>query len=56
MLPPFVSGMAAAGGAAIYLLFAYFQFRTSGTWYPVLLPVFIQPAFAWDGVIRMDSK
>jgi len=51
MLPAFVSGIAAAGGAAIYLLFAYLQFRTSGIWYPVLVPVFIQPALAFVGAV-----
>jgi len=51
MLLPAVSGLAAAGAAALYLLFAYLQFRTSGTWYPVLVPVFIQPTIAFVGAV-----
>ncbi|MDP2157835.1 MAG: adenylate/guanylate cyclase domain-containing protein [Nitrospirota bacterium] len=51
MLPPVASGAVAVISSSIYLFLAFSQFRTSGTWYPVLVPVFIQPAFAFVGAV-----
>jgi len=51
MLSPVASGAVAATLSGLYLLFAFSQFRSSGTWYPVLLPVFIQPAFAFVAAV-----
>jgi adenylate cyclase len=51
MLPPVASGAVAVIVSALYLFFAFSQFRTSGAWYPVLVPVFIQPAFAFVGAV-----
>ncbi|MBI5632285.1 MAG: adenylate/guanylate cyclase domain-containing protein [Nitrospirae bacterium] len=47
LLPPAAAAAASAGAAALYLIAALFQFRTSAIWYPVIVPVFIQPAFAF---------
>ena len=51
MLPPVVSGAVAVISSSIYLFFAFSQFRISGTWYPILVPVFIQPTFAFMGAV-----
>lgn len=51
MLPPLLSGAIAAVSSALYLSFAFLQFKLSGTWHPVLLPVFVQPAFAFVGAM-----
>jgi adenylate cyclase len=50
-LPALASAGVAAGSAIFYLLFAFVQFRAYGIWYPVVVPVFIQPAFAFLGAI-----
>ncbi len=51
MLPPAASGFVAVIASSVYLFFAFSQFRISGTWYPILVPVFIQPAFAFVGAV-----
>ncbi len=48
-LPPLIAGVTVALGSALYLYFSYARFTASGAWYPVMLPVFIQPAFAFVG-------
>lgn len=51
MLPPVASAAVAAVLSVLYLSFAFSQFRASVTWYPVLVPVFIQPVFAFVGAV-----
>ena len=51
ILPPVAAGAAAGISSVLYLVFALSQFRTSGIWYPVIVPVFIQPSLAFVGAV-----
>ncbi|MBI5073707.1 MAG: adenylate/guanylate cyclase domain-containing protein [Nitrospirae bacterium] len=50
-LSPIASGVVAIFSAILYLFFAFSLFKTSGVWYPVLVPAFIQPTFAFVGAL-----
>ncbi len=51
MLPGLMSAVFAACAGLLYLLFAYFRFSSAGVWFPVAVPVFVQPALAFVGAM-----
>jgi len=44
-----VGALAIAGASLIYLFAAVFKFQVDGTWYPVIVPLFIQSPLAFGG-------
>lgn len=40
--------------SALYLVLAEYQFRTSHTWYPVVIPLFVQTPIAFFGALAWD--
>ena len=44
-----VGALAIAGASLVYLFAAVFKFQVDGTWYPVIVPLFIQSPLAFGG-------
>jgi adenylate cyclase len=40
--------------SALYLVLAEYQFKTSHTWYPVVIPIFVQAPLAFFGALAWD--
>ena len=51
MLPALYSALAVSGLGIIYLSFAEYQFRTSGVWYPIVIPLFFQTVPVYFGAV-----
>ncbi len=48
---PAVSAAVVVAGAAAYVLFAVSRFSAGGTWYPVVVPLFLQAPAAWSAAM-----
>jgi adenylate cyclase len=51
------TAMAALGIAAassVYLIAAKYQFQADGTWYPIIIPLFIQSPLAFGGAVLLN--
>jgi adenylate cyclase len=51
------TAMAALGIAAvstIYLIAAKYQFQADGTWYPIIIPLFVQSPLAFGGAVLLN--
>jgi len=46
-----VGALAIAGASLVYLFAAVFKFQVDGTWYPVIVPLFIQSPLAFGGAV-----
>jgi adenylate cyclase len=46
-----VAGIGAGGLSVLYLLAAEYQFKTAGTWYPVMVPLFLQAPLGFLGAV-----
>lgn len=51
MTPPLVAALGTVGVSSLYLLVAKYQFTTDGTWYPVVIPLFLQTPLGFFGAI-----
>jgi adenylate cyclase len=51
MLPALYSAVSIAGLGIIYLSFAEYQFKTSGIWYPAVIPLFFQAIPVYFGTV-----
>jgi len=45
------AAIAIAGASLIYLFAAVYEFQVDGTWYPVVMPLFVQTPLAFGGAI-----
>ncbi len=45
------SALGMMGGGIVYLGYALYQFRSNGIWYPLMVPVFLQPAIAFYSAV-----
>ncbi|SPQ01908.1 Adenylate/guanylate cyclase with Chase sensor [Candidatus Sulfobium mesophilum] len=54
--PAAIAAMSIVGLGAGYLFFAEYRFKVSGTWYPVVIPLFIQTSFAFFGAVSLKYK
>jgi adenylate cyclase len=50
-LPTLIAATTVIGLAVLYLTFSAFQFKASGSWYPVALPIFIQSPLAFFSTV-----
>ncbi|NIO05579.1 MAG: CHASE2 domain-containing protein [Proteobacteria bacterium] len=46
-----VAALGAVGLSVLYLLAAEYQFKTNDTWYPIVIPLFIQTPLAFFGAV-----
>jgi adenylate cyclase len=51
LLPTTIAVVSAIGLGGVYLAAAYHQFQTTGMWYPLMLPLFVQLPFAVFGAV-----
>jgi len=51
LLPTTIAVVGAVGLGALYLVAAHHQFNTTGVWYPLILPLFVQLPFAVFGAV-----
>jgi adenylate cyclase len=51
MFPMGLVSLGAIGLCIAYLFFAEYQFKTSGSWYPLVVPLFFQTPFAFFGAV-----
>ncbi len=51
MFPMSLASLGVIGLGIFYLFFAEYQFKTSGTWYPLVAPLFFQTPFAFFGAV-----
>lgn len=51
IFPAVVAALVVTGLCISYLVAAEYQFKTSGLWYPIVVPVLIQSPFAFSGSI-----
>ena len=49
LFPTVIAAVSMIGMSALYLVAAHYQFRTTGSWYPVALPLFFQAPLAFFG-------
>jgi len=54
LLPTIPAAVAATGLSGLYLLFAHQQFTSSGLWYPLVAPVFVQAPVAFLGALAWN--
>ena len=55
LLPTLAAGMSAIGLAVLYLGVSVYQFKTTGSWYPLVTPLFIQCPLAFFGAVIWKS-
>lgn len=51
LLSPLVSALGVIGLSILYLIAAEYQFKTAGSWYPLVLPLFFQTSLAFFGSV-----
>jgi adenylate cyclase len=51
LLPTFVAAISILGVMVLYLIVTAYQFKASGSWYPLVLPLLIQSPFAFFGAV-----
>jgi adenylate cyclase len=51
MFPTLIAAIGVIGMCVLYLASAHYQFKTSGIWFPVVLPLFIQAPLAFFGTV-----
>ncbi len=51
LFPPIISAFSIIGVSVLYLIIALHQFRTTGIWYPLVVPLFFQTPMAFIGAI-----
>jgi adenylate cyclase len=56
LLPTILAAVAAAGLSGLYLVFAQQQFMNSGTWYPLVIPLFVQTPVAFLGALAWNYR
>jgi len=49
-----VAALGIVGLSILYLIGAEYQFKTDGTWYPVILPLFLQAPLAFFGAVLLN--
>lgn len=51
--PAAIAAMSIVGLGVIYFLVAEYRFKTSGIWYPVVIPLFVQTSFAFFSAVSL---
>ena len=54
-LPPLIAAGAAIGLSVVYFAFSEYQFKTMGSWYPLVLPLLIQSPLAFFSAVGWKS-
>jgi adenylate cyclase len=54
-LPTLIAAGTAAGLSVLYFIFSEYQFKTTGSWYPLVLPLLIQSPFAFFSAVGWES-
>jgi adenylate cyclase len=54
--PATIAAMSIVGLGAVYLLIAEHQFKTTGMWYPLIVPLFVQSPFAFFSSVSLKYR
>ena len=55
LLPTYTAAISASGLAIVYLLIVAYEFKSTGTWYPLIVPLLVQSPVAFLGAVVWKS-
>lgn len=54
LLSPVISAVSVSGLGTLYLFVAYYQFKHTGIWHPIVIPLFFQAPLAFFGAVLWE--